>query len=358
MKLHLDGPLLAALCLLGFIGLVNLYSASGQDGSLVFNQALRLGLAFGLAIILAQLPTDFWQKLAPGLFVLGLLLLLAVALVGDISKGARRWLDLGVVRFQPSELMKLALPMLLAWLYAQVATPPRLFWVGIGLSLIAAPAVLILKQPDLGTALLVISSGGLVIYLAGLHYRHLLIALVLGLVSLPIVWELLHDYQRQRVYTFLNPGSDKLGSGWNTEQAIIAIGSGGLYGKGWLQGSQTHHGFIPERHTDFIFAAFAEEWGLVSAAALIGLYGCIVLRGLILASRAPSRYGQLLAGNLSLMFFVYMCINIGMVSGLLPVVGVPLPLMSYGGTSVMTLLIGFGILMAVTRPAPQRRDFS
>ncbi len=358
MRLHLDGPLLAALGLLGFIGLVNLYSASGQNDALVLNQGLRLSLALVLAVVLAQTPVGFWQRLAPWLFGLGLVLLLAVALFGDISKGARRWLDLGIFRFQPSELMKLALPMLLAWLYARVTAPPHLLWVGVGLVLISVPAALILKQPDLGTALLVISSGGLVIYLAGLPYRYLFLALGTGLASLPLIWELLHDYQRQRVYTFLNPGSDKLGSGWNTEQAMIAIGAGGWQGKGWLQGSQTQHGFIPERHTDFIFAAFAEEWGWFSALGLLGLYLFIVLRGLMLAGMAPTRYGQLLAGNISLMFFIYVFINIGMVSGLLPVVGVPLPLMSYGGTSVVTLLIGFGILMAVTRPAPCRRDFS
>ncbi len=357
-RLHVDGPLLAALLLLGLVGLFTLYSASGQDSNLVFGQAQRLALGFVLALVIAQTPGQFWQQVSPWLFAVGLGLLLAVALVGEASKGATRWLNLGILRFQPSEIMKLALPLMLAWLYAQVAAPPRLVWIVVGLGVLAVPSLLIAKQPDLGTALLVAAAGGISLYLAGLSYRYILgLLLAVGAV-LPVVWLNMLPYQRMRVYTFLSPESDPMGAGWNTIQAKIAIGSGGLYGKGWLHGSQTQLEFIPERHTDFIFAVLSEEWGLVSVGMLLALYLFIVLRGLVLASYAPTRYGQILAGTLSLIFFVYVFINIGMVSGILPVVGVPLPLISYGGTSLVTLLVGFGILMAVTRPAPRRLDFN
>jgi rod shape determining protein RodA len=275
-------------------------------------------------------------------------LLLAVMVAGDISKGARRWLDLGVVRFQPSEIMKLAVPMMMAWFFAEKPLPPRWLHLLIGALITAIPFVLIAEQPDLGTALVVGWAGGVALFLAGLSWIVLLGLGGLLAGAIPLFWTfVMHDYQRQRVLTFLNPESDPLGTGYHIIQSKIAIGSGGIYGKGWLNGTQSHLDFLPEGSTDFIFAAFSEEFGLVGGCLLLALYFFIIARCLYMATRAPDTYGRLLAGSLTLIFFIYAFVNSGMVSGLLPVVGLPLPLFSYGGTSLVTIMAGFGMLMSV-----------
>jgi rod shape determining protein RodA len=346
-RLHLDMPLLTGLLVLSGLGLVILYSASGQDWEMVEKQVLRLGLGFVVMLAVAQLHPVRLRRWSPFLYAAGLLLLVAVLFVGDIGKGAQRWLDLGVLRFQPSEMVKLAVPMMVAWFLAEAALPPswrRLFAGGV---LTVVPVLLIAKQPDLGTALLVASAGLAVLFLAGVSWRLIAGLLAAFGAALPVIWTLLRDYQRQRVLTLLDPESDPLGAGYHTIQAKIAIGSGGIYGKGWLNGTQAQLEFVPEKHTDFIFAVLAEEFGLTGVLLLLALYILIVLRGLYIASQAQSTYGRLLAGSLTLVFFVYAFVNVGMVIGVLPVVGVPLPLVSYGGTSLVTLMAGFGILMAV-----------
>jgi rod shape determining protein RodA len=274
-------------------------------------------------------------------------MLAAVLAFGETGKGAQRWLDLGLFRFQPSEMMKLALPMMLAWYLAEKRLPPKKRRLLVAIIMTLLPVLLIAKQPDLGTALLVASAGVFVLFLAGISWR-----LVAGFSALmaamgPLIWFLMRPYQRQRVMTFLNPENDPLGAGYHTIQAKIAIGSGGIAGKGWLNGTQSHLEFLPERHTDFIFAVISEELGLVGVAALLLLYFFIILRGLYIATQAQNTYSRLLAGTLTLVFFVYLFVNTGMVTGLLPVVGVPLPLISYGGTSLVTILAGFGMLMSI-----------
>ena len=346
-SLHLDLPLLTGLLLLAGVGLVILYSAGDQDMDLVKRQAIRLGLAFSVMAILAQVHPDNLRRWSPWLFGSGIIMLVAVILIGEIGKGAQRWLDLGLFQFQPSELLKLALPMTIAWFLAESRLPPsnlRLLVAGI---LTLLPVLLIAKQPDLGTALLVGSAGIFALFLAGISWR--LIATLAAIMAAlgPVVWFLMHDYQRQRVLTFLNPENDPLGAGYHIIQSTIAIGSGGIVGKGWLNGTQSHLEFLPERHTDFIFAVISEEFGLVGVLALLALYLFIIMRGLYIASQAQDTYGRLLAGSLTLVFFVYLFVNTGMVIGLLPVVGVPLPLISYGGTSLVTILAGFGILMSI-----------
>jgi len=347
-SLHIDWPLLAALGILMGIGLVILYSASGQDWATLQRQGVRLVVAWLVLIVVAQVAPRHLLFWTPWVYGIGLVLLLAVLLFGDVGKGAQRWLDLGLFRFQPSEMMKLAVPMMVAWYLSEKALPPSLARIGVSLLIIAAPALLIAKQPDLGTAILVASAGIFVLLLTGISWR-----LIGGFVALlaaaaPVVWfYLMRDYQRQRVLTFLNPESDPLGAGYHIIQSKIAIGSGGLYGKGWLNGTQSQLDFLPERSTDFIFAVFAEEFGLIGIVALLAIYLAIVLRGLHIASLAQDSYTRLLAGSLTLTFLVYVFVNIGMVSGLLPVVGVPLPLVSYGGTSIVTLMAAFGILMSI-----------
>jgi rod shape determining protein RodA len=279
--------------------------------------------------------------------VLGLLLL--VMINGEIGKGAQRWLDFGIVRFQPSELMKLAVPMMVAWFLHERPLPPTLGQLFVIVLIVAVPALLIAKQPDLGTALLVIAAGGLTILLAGISWRIISFATVSGLVAAPLLWQVMHDYQRARVLTFLNPESDPLGTGYNIIQSKIAIGSGHWFGKGWLNGTQAHLEFLPERSTDFIFAVMAEEFGLLGLVLLLTLYLVIVGRGLYIAAEAQDTYTRLLAGSISLTFFFYVFVNAGMVSGLLPIVGVPLPLVSAGGTSMVTLMAGFGMLAAIAR---------
>ena len=347
-NLHVDWPLLAGILILTTVGLVVQYSASGQDWSIVSRQMIMLGIAYVVMFVLAQLQPYHIEMWTPWVFAFGIILLLIVLFFGDTGKGAQRWLDLGLFRFQPSEIMKLAVPMMVAWYVAERALPPSMSRLAIALVIILVPVVLIAKQPDLGTSLLVASAGIFVLLLTGLSWKWIASAVITFSAVTPIGWfYLMHDYQRQRVLTFLNPESDPLGSGYHIIQSKIAIGSGGLYGKGWLNGTQSQLDFLPERSTDFIFAVFAEEFGLIGIILLLSIYLYIIFRGLTIAYQAQSSFTRLLAGSLTLTFFVYVLVNIGMVSGLLPVVGVPLPLVSYGGTSMVTLMSGFGILMSI-----------
>jgi len=345
--LRLDAPLLAGLVLISGFGLVVLWSAGGQDSGLMMRQLVRLGVAFGVLLAIAQVPPKILRFWSPWLFAGGLALLVAVLLVGDFGKGAQRWLDLGVVRFQPSEIMKLAVPMMAAWYLHDRPLPPRFLELVVLLALVAVPAALIAQQPDLGTALLVGSSGVLVVLLGGLRLRLIALLGAAAAALAPVLWHFMHDYQRRRVLTLFNPESDPLGAGYHIIQSKIAIGSGGLFGKGWGNGSQAQLEFLPERSTDFIFAVLGEEFGLIGLVLLMLGYLFLVGRGMYIALQAQDTYTRLLAGSISLTFFVYVFVNTGMVSGLLPVVGVPLPLVSYGGTSMVTLMAGFGILMSV-----------
>ncbi len=345
--LHLDGVLLAGLIAVGVIGLFVLYSAGGQNPDLLTRQAIRLGVAFLAMIAVAQIPPKMLRMWAPWIYLTGLGLLVLVLVGGDIGKGARRWLDLGFIRFQPSEIMKLAVPMMTAWYLHERPLPPRIKELAVLGVLIVAPTVLIARQPDLGTSLLIASSGIFVVLLAGLQLRYLVSLAVIGLAGAPVLWHFMHDYQRQRVLTFLNPETDPLGSGYHIIQSKIAIGSGGIFGKGWLNGTQAQLEFLPERSTDFIFAVLGEEFGLLGLISLLIAYLWVVARALVMAVEAQDTFSRLLAGSIALTFFVYVFVNTGMVTGLLPVVGVPLPLVSYGGTSMVTLMMGFGMLMSV-----------
>ena len=346
-RLHIDLPLLTGLLLLAAVGLGVLYSAGDHNMALMQKQLIRLGVGFFALILLAQIHPHHLRRWSPVLYLAGILMLLAVILFGEAGKGAQRWLDLGIVRFQPSEIFKLSLPMMIAWFLADKRLPPTLPRLLVAGLLTLVPVLLIAKQPDLGTALLVASAGAFALFLAGISW-YLIGAIGLSMAALgPLAWYLMHDYQRQRVLTFLNPESDPLGTGYHIIQSKIAIGSGGLGGKGWLNGTQSHLEFLPERHTDFIFAVISEEFGLVGVLALLLLYLFIIIRGLYIATQAQDTYSRILAGALTLVFFVYLFVNTGMVSGLLPVVGVPLPLISYGGTSLVTILISFGILMSI-----------
>lgn len=346
-RLHLDPPLLGGLVVLAILGLVVLYSAGGQSWDRVSAQMVRMGLGFTVMVMLAQISPARLARGSVWLYGIGVLLLVAVLMVGDISKGAQRWLDLGVIRFQPSEILRLAVPMMVAWYLAERPLPPTKGRLLGGLLLVLVPAVLIAKQPDLGTALLVACAGLFVLLLSGVYWRY--VAGVLGSVALLAwpAWHLMHDYQRQRVLTLLDPEQDPLGTGYHIIQSKIAIGSGGFYGKGWLNGTQSYLDFIPERSTDFIFAVLAEEFGLLGFLIVLSVYVFIILRGLYIATQAQTTYARLLAGSLTLAFSVYVFVNIGMVAGLLPVVGVPLPLISYGGTSLVTVMAGFGVIMAL-----------
>lgn len=347
-RLHLDGPLLALLLLLAGIGMATVYSASGENLALVIAQGKRLGLGLLTLIVVAQCPPDWFRTLSPWAYLCGAILLLLVLVLGDESKGAQRWLDLGVLRFQPSELMKLAVPLAVASFLHHRHLPPGFFTILISTLLLLIPTLLIARQPDLGTALLVAAAGGFALYFAGLRWRVILGSLVLAAAAAPLVWfQLLRDYQRQRILTLIDPSSDPVGAGYHIAQSKIAIGSGGWYGKGWLEGTQARLDFLPEANTDFIFAVFAEEFGLWGVLGLLLLYVAIIARGLYIASRAPDTFSRLMVASLSLTFFIYVFVNIGMVVGLLPVVGVPLPLVSYGGTAMVTLLTGFGLMMSV-----------
>ena len=345
-QLHIDGPLFVGLMLICFFGLFVLYSAVGENNRLLMNQVIRLSVAMIAMLVVAQLPPDFLRRWTPWAYLAGLILLLLVLTQGDVGQGAQRWLNLGV-RFQPSEAMKLAVPMMTAWFLHDRDIPPRAGHLLIIALLIAVPTYLIAIQPDLGTSLLVAASGVIVIVLAGISFR--LIA-GLGILAVPgalVLWNFMQDYQKQRVLTLFNPDSDPLGAGYNIIQSKIAIGSGGLFGKGWTNGSQSHLEFLPERDTDFIFAVLGEEFGLFGVLTLLTLYMFVIGRGLYIAVQARDTYSRLLAGSISLTFMVYVFVNTAMVTGLVPVVGVPLPLVSFGGTSMVTLMAGFGILMSI-----------
>ncbi len=345
--LHLDAPLLICLLVLSVVSLFVLYSASGQNIDIVWRQVVRLSVAFSIMLALAQITPATLKRWTPWFFGLGIGLLLAVLFFGETGKGAQRWLDLGLFRFQPSEMMKLSVPMMVAWYLSDHPLPPTSKRLLMACLVIAIPTLLIAKQPDLGTALLIAGAGIFVLLFAGISWRLIFISAAALAASAPVLWHFMRDYQRQRVLTFLNPEQSPLGAGYHIIQSKIAIGSGGLYGKGWLNGTQSQLNFLPERSTDFIFAAYAEEFGLFGILALLAVYLLIIMRGLLIASQAQDTYTRLLGGGLVMTFFIYIFVNIGMVTGLLPVVGVPLPLISYGGTSMVTLMAGFGILMSI-----------
>jgi rod shape determining protein RodA len=329
------------------IGLVTLFSAVDQNVARMSSQAMSLGFALLLMWVVANIPPQTIARAAVPLYTVAVVMLIGVALFGTTVNGSKRWLNLGVARFQPSELMKIALPLMLAWYFQKFEG--RIGWKDFALTavLIAVPVWLIKRQPDLGTALLIGASGFYVLYLAGLSWKIIVGLVALGAAAAPLVWSHLHDYQRERILTFIDPTRDPLGAGYHSSQASIALGSGGVVGKGWLNGTQTHLDFLPEKHTDFVFAVFGEEFGLVGAVVLLVLYLLLIGRGMMITASASTMFARLMAGTVTLMFFTYAFVNMGMVSGVLPVVGVPLPLISYGGTALISLFIGLGILMSV-----------
>ncbi|MAF83823.1 MAG: rod shape-determining protein RodA [Chromatiales bacterium] len=346
-RLHLDGALLTGIICILSIGLAALYSAVGQNAGLLVGQLIRISAALTAMLIMAQVSPSWLRRAAPWIFATGLSLLVLVLVTGDVGKGAQRWLNFGI-RFQPSEIMKLGLPMMLAWQLHDRPLPPSLGLIVVSLIIIFVPVGLIAVQPDLGTAILIVLSGATVIFLAGIGASYIVGAITTALISMPLLWYfVMHDYQKSRVLMLLNPDNDPLGAGYHIIQSKIAIGSGGLFGKGWLNGSQGQLEFLPERSTDFIFAVIGEEFGLMGALVILLVYLCIVGRGLFIAAVAQDTFSRLLAGSISLTFFFYVFVNTSMVTGLLPVVGVPLPLVSAGGTSMVTLLAGFGILMSI-----------
>ncbi len=346
-RFNLDGPLLVAVMALAIAGLAVLYGASNEDASMVYRQAIRLGLSFSVLLVVAQISPQFLRLWSPWLFVLGLVLLLFTLHSGHIGRGAQRWLSLGFVRFQPSEIMKIAVPMMVAWYLHDKPLPPNWKQLFPLAAIVVIPVLLVAIQPDLGTALLIASAGAFGAFFSGLRWRVIIMLLLLLAIAAPILWHFMHFYQRERVLTFLNPQRDPLGAGYHIIQSEIAIGSGGVFGKGWLHGSQSQLDFLPESPTDFIFAVLGEQFGLIGALVLLALYGYIIARSLYIALRAQDTFSRLLAGSLTMAFFTCVFINSGMVSGILPVVGVPLPLVSYGGTSMVTLMAGFGILMSI-----------
>ncbi len=347
-RLHLDIPLLLLILVLCTFGLVVIYSAGGQNINLVYEQIFKLLFAMTIMMMIAQLSPAVIARSALWLYLLSIILLLLVMFYGDVGKGAQRWLDLKIFRFQPSELMKLSVPIMIASYFADKNLPPRFKEIMVACCLIVVPALLIARQPDLGTALLVAAAGFLVLFIAGISWRLLTTMGFLVAISAPLYWYyFMHAYQKRRVLTFLNPENDPLGAGYHTLQAKIAVGSGGFYGKGWLNGTQSQLGFLPERSTDFIFAVFCEEFGMLGVLLLIFIYFMVIARGLYIASNAQQTFGRLLASALTLTFFVYIFVNMSMVIGQLPVVGVPLPLLSHGGTSIVTLMVGFGMIMAI-----------
>lgn len=347
-RLHLDFPIIFLTLTICGYGLVVLYSAVDQQSGPVISQSIKICVALTAMVVMAQISPVFYMRLAPWLYGFGVLLLIVVLLVGYEVNGSRRWIRIpGVFNFQPSELMKLVLPMILAWYFNDRQLPPRarhLFWAAV---MIIVPVVLIARQPDLGTALLIGASGLLVLLLAGIPWSYVFTVVGLGLMSAPALWMVMRDYQRQRILTLLDPERDPLGTGWNIIQSKTAIGSGGLFGKGLFLGTQSHLDFLPESKTDFIIAVMAEELGLVGVSTLLLLYILLIGRGVVMSAQAQDTFGRLLAGTITFTFFVYVFVNIGMVSGVLPVVGVPLPLVSYGGTSILTLFAGFGMLMSI-----------
>jgi rod shape determining protein RodA len=348
-RLHLDFFLLLLLFALTSIGLTVLYSASGHNLASVEKQGSFFIIAYIVMLVVAQIPVDFLRRSAAIAYFGGLILLLAVMLFGDISMGAQRWLQIGGFRFQPSEIMKLAMPITVAAFLSATELPPRFKQVAISVALILLPVIIIMEQPDLGTAILVLVSGTVILFFAGLPWLYILGAFLVFIASLYPIWHyVLHDYQRQRVLTMLDPSQDPLGTGWNIIQSKTAIGSGGLSGKGWMQGTQSRLDFLPEGHTDFIIAVLSEEFGLFGVLLLLSVYLLVVIRGMMIAINSQNTFSRLLAAGISTTFFVYVFVNMGMVSGMLPVVGVPLPLISQGGTAIVALFAGFGMLMAIS----------
>jgi rod shape determining protein RodA len=346
-QLHIDIPLLISLLLICGLSFVILYSAGGQDMALLMRHAARMGLALLLMTVIAHINPSQFKRFTVVLFMLCVLLLVAVAVMGQIGKGAQRWLDLGFFRFQPSEFTKLSAPMMMAWYLSEHRLPPGFKHVAVAVAILITPVLLIAKQPDLGTALLVASSGAAVLFFAGLSWWFMLGSCTVLAALTPVLWHFMRDYQRNRVLTFINPEADPMGAGYHIIQSKIAIGSGGINGKGWMGSTQAELDFLPESSTDFIFAVYAEEFGLFGCIGLLLLYLLVIGRCFYMAVQAQDTYSRLLAGSLAFTFFVYVFVNIGMVIGVLPVVGVPLPLVSYGGTSMVTLMAGFGILMSI-----------
>ncbi len=345
--IHIDMYLFLAIVLLTIMGLVILYSASSQNSSMLQQQVLHIGAAFAVMLLFAQIPPLIYQRWAVWLYGIGIILLLSVLFFGHTGKGAERWLNLGILRFQPSEIMKLALPLFLASYFHKMHLPLNNQCIIAAIAIILVPALLVIKQPDQSTAALLIIAGGSVLFLAGLSWRLLSSLFGLAMLCAPLAWYFMHDYQRQRLLTFLNPERDPLNKSYHIIQSKIAIGSGGFFGKGWLNGTQSHLHFLPEHSTDFIFAVLGEEFGFIGAIILISVFMIIILRGLYITIHAQDTFSRLIAGSLTLTFFFSFFINMGMVTGILPVMGVPLPLVSYGGSSMITLMAGFGILMSI-----------
>ena len=345
-RLHIDFPLLLAFLAIFMISLTAIYSASNSNIDAVVNQAIKILISISAMVVVAQFSPLSYGRVGPWLFLLCLVLLILVLVIGETRNGATRWLNIGI-SFQPSELMKIAMPLMIARYIANGALPPTVFSVGVSITIVLVPSVLIMLEPDLGTSILIAFSGLVVIFLSGLKKRYLAVALGLLLASLPLMWSNMHSFQKNRVLAFLNPGSDPTGSGYHLIQSKIAIGSGGLFGKGWLNSTQGQLDFLPERTTDFIFAILAEEFGFLGISLLIGIYLFIIGRGIMIAINAQDLFSRLLAASISLTFFVYVFVNIAMTTGILPVVGVPLPLISAGGTSMLTIMVGLGMLMSV-----------
>jgi rod shape determining protein RodA len=344
---HFDPPLVGIAMALMAIGFLTVFSATYDTQNRLWAQMMNMLVAFACMWGISHVPPQRLMRFAVALYVAGIILLVMVLLFGITVNGARRWVSIGIGRIQPSEIMKIAMPLMLAWYYQQYESSIRLRHHIVAAILLVIPFLLIFKQPDLGTAILVGAAGFYVIFFAGLPWKLMIGLGATAVAAAPFAWHLLHDYQKRRIMTLIDPSSDPLGSGYHIIQGSIAIGSGGIIGKGWLHGSQTHLEFIPEKHTDFIFAVFAEEWGLLGNLVLIVLYGLLIARGLMIAYSAPTLFSRLLAGSITLIFFTYAFVNLGMVSGILPVVGVPLPFVSYGGTALVTLFVGLGILMSI-----------
>lgn len=345
-RLHIDFPLLLAFLAIFMISLTAIYSASNSNIDAVVNQAIKILISISAMAVVAQFSPLSYGRVGPWLFLLCLVLLILVLVIGETRNGATRWLNIGI-SFQPSELMKIAMPLMIARYISSGALPPTVFSVGVSITIVLVPSYLIMEQPDLGTSILIAFSGLVVIFLSGLKKRYLAVAFGLFLAYLPLMWSNMHPFQKNRVLAFLNPGSDPTGSGYHLIQSKIAIGSGGLFGKGWLNSTQGQLDFLPERTTDFIFAILAEEFGFLGISLLIGIYLFIIGRGIMIAINAQDLFSRLLASSISLTFFVYVFVNIAMTTGLLPVVGIPLPLISSGGTSMLTIMVGLGMLMSV-----------
>ncbi|CAN5719428.1 peptidoglycan glycosyltransferase MrdB [soil metagenome] len=345
-RFHLDPPLLTGVLILCAMGLLVLYSAGGQQMEVVIGQGVKMAAGLGIMVGMAQIHPAQFRRWAPGFYAIGVALLGLVMLLGT-GRGAQRWLDLGVLRFQPSELMKIAVPMMVCWYLSNAGMAPSFRRTFVTLGIVVIPAALIAEQPDLGTATLVAATGLSVLFLAGVSWRLLGVGAIVIAAGAPVLWYCMHEYQRQRLLTLLDPENDPLGSGYHIIQSMIAVGSGGLYGKGWLNGTQSHLEFLPERSTDFIFAVLCEEFGLMGVLLLLSVYLFVILRGFTIALAAQESFVRLFAGSLTITLFIYIFVNMGMVVGQLPVVGIPLPFISYGGTSLVTLLASFGILMSI-----------